>query len=120
MEMMQGIPFEKSSTIRRLAKELGVNKNQVARWIKEGLIKPHAYVIHLELTQMNKLQRLKFSLNALVHSSEANQIKFSSMHNVVHIDEKWFYMTRSTKRYYMLPGESSPIGLAKAKRIIDV
>jgi hypothetical protein len=28
--------------------------------------------------------------------------KFTNMHNMVHIDEKWFYMTKKDKNYYPL------------------
>ncbi|KAL8502851.1 hypothetical protein ACS0TY_021826 [Phlomoides rotata] len=44
------MPLRKRSTIRRLARELGVSKNTVWRWIKEGLITPHTNAIKPELT----------------------------------------------------------------------
>ena len=31
--------------------------------------------------------------------------KFIDMHNIVHIDEKWFFMTKKNKKYYLLPEE---------------
>lgn len=40
------------------------------------------------------------------------------MHNVVHIDEKWFYMTKSTDRYYLFPDEYEPYRSFKNKRFI--
>ncbi|KAL8472906.1 hypothetical protein ACS0TY_029940 [Phlomoides rotata] len=88
IETMKQITFEKRSTMRRLARELGVSKSQVERWLKEGLIKAHTNDIHPELTLMNKLQRIKYSLNALVLDRNTHQIEFSSMHHVVHINEK--------------------------------
>lgn len=27
------------------------------------------------------------------------------MYSIVHIDEKWFYMTKKPKKYYLLPSE---------------
>uniref|UniRef100_A0A8I6YVX6 Uncharacterized protein n=1 Tax=Hordeum vulgare subsp. vulgare TaxID=112509 RepID=A0A8I6YVX6_HORVV len=30
------------------------------------------------------------------------------MHNVVHIDEKWFTVTNKNKTYYLLDGEEEP------------
>jgi hypothetical protein len=33
---------------------------------------------------------------------------FISMHNIVHIDEKWFTLTKRNKKYYLLPEEEEP------------
>ncbi|XP_058211657.1 uncharacterized protein LOC131323836 [Rhododendron vialii] len=44
-----------------------------------------------------------------IHSDDENQPrKFKSMYNYVHIDEKWFYMTKEAERYYLLPEEEEP------------
>lgn len=43
---------------------------------------------------------------------------FKSMHNTIHIDEKWFYMTKKSKNYYLLPEEDEPHGTCKSKKII--
>ncbi|KAL8549604.1 hypothetical protein ACS0TY_008448 [Phlomoides rotata] len=105
IERMKAIVFEKRSTIRRLARELNVSKRHIDRWVQEGVIKPYTNQIKPELTFTNKLQRLKFSLNAIVLDRDVNQLKFTTMHNIVHIYEKWFYMKRTCERYYMIPGE---------------
>jgi hypothetical protein len=33
---------------------------------------------------------------------------FNSMQNIVHMDEKWFNMTKKRKHYYLLPKEKDP------------
>ncbi|XP_071687835.1 uncharacterized protein [Rutidosis leptorrhynchoides] len=43
---------------------------------------------------------------------------FRDMFNVVHIDEKWFYLSRSSKRYYLVPGENEPLRACKSKKFI--
>ncbi|XP_057539585.1 uncharacterized protein LOC130817742 [Amaranthus tricolor] len=41
------------------------------------------------------------------------------MYNVVHIDEKWFYMSRETQRYYLFPWEEEePYRCVKNKNFI--
>ncbi|KAL8497863.1 hypothetical protein ACS0TY_021275 [Phlomoides rotata] len=77
IEAMKAIAFEKRSRIMRLARELNMNKSHVGRWVQEGAIKPHTNQIKPELTLTNKLQRLKFSLNAIVLDMDANQLEFS-------------------------------------------
>jgi len=40
------------------------------------------------------------------------------MYNVVHIDEKWFYMTRKKEKYYLLPIEEEPYRTCQGKNYI--
>jgi hypothetical protein len=43
---------------------------------------------------------------------------FKTMDNIVHIDEKWFYMTKKSMNYYMLPEEDVPERTCKSKNFI--
>ncbi|KAF0747407.1 hypothetical protein AaE_007741 [Aphanomyces astaci] len=38
--------------------------------------------------------------------------------DTVHIDEKWFYMTRIKRMFYLAPGEKPPHRKCKSKRFI--
>ncbi|XP_024627974.1 uncharacterized protein [Medicago truncatula] len=40
------------------------------------------------------------------------------MHNIVHIDEKWFYITKKSMHYYLLPDEEEPLRTCKSKNFI--
>ncbi|GAA0165666.1 hypothetical protein LIER_40034 [Lithospermum erythrorhizon] len=40
------------------------------------------------------------------------------MYNVVHIDEKWFYMTRKDENYYLHPREEEPLCTIQSKNFI--
>ncbi|CAI8613497.1 unnamed protein product [Vicia faba] len=40
------------------------------------------------------------------------------MHNIIHIDEKWFYMTKKSEKYYLLPDEDEPYRTCKSKNFI--
>lgn len=33
---------------------------------------------------------------------------FKALYNIIHIDEKCFYMTKKAKEYYLLPYEKRP------------
>ncbi|XP_057779850.1 uncharacterized protein LOC130998451 [Salvia miltiorrhiza] len=41
------------------------------------------------------------------------------MYNTIHIDEKWFYLTKTKDRYYLMPDEEEPYRTCKSKRFID-
>ncbi|KAK9698025.1 hypothetical protein RND81_08G077700 [Saponaria officinalis] len=40
------------------------------------------------------------------------------MYESIHIDEKWFYMTKASERYYLLPDEEEPHRCLKSKTFI--
>jgi hypothetical protein len=40
------------------------------------------------------------------------------MHNIVHIDEKWFMMTKQNRNYYLLPEEPDPTRAVQRKNLI--
>lgn len=41
-------------------------------------------------------------------SSLQSQPMFKGMYNYVHIDEKWFFLSKGAERYYLLPAEREP------------
>jgi hypothetical protein len=43
---------------------------------------------------------------------------FDCMLDVVHVDEKWFYLTQTNKKFYLAPGEAEPHRTAKSKRFV--
>ena len=51
-------------------------------------------------------------------SSFNNNPTFKGMFNYVHIDEKWFYMSKESEKYYLLPQEQEPLRTCKSKRFI--
>ncbi|XP_057775298.1 uncharacterized protein LOC130994271 [Salvia miltiorrhiza] len=118
MELITSLELKKRSTIRRLAQGIGCSKSTVGRWIARGLIKAHTSAIRPDLTAPNKLLRLRFSLEAIELDRIMNVLRFKSMHNTVHIDEKWFYMTKGMHRFYLAPGETEPHRTCKSKKFI--
>ncbi|XP_021773496.1 uncharacterized protein LOC110737441 [Chenopodium quinoa] len=38
------------------------------------------------------------------------------MDNVIHIDEKWFYLNQETRKFYLLPNEENPYRCEQSKR----
>ncbi|KAL1569271.1 hypothetical protein AAHA92_00767 [Salvia divinorum] len=101
-----------------MATKFDVSKTTLVRWVKEKQIKPHTNAIKPTLTEANKLARLKWSLSQLQPNLEQEKVKFQPMHNVVHIDEKWFYMTKCSDRYYLLADEDESYRSCKSKRFI--
>lgn len=118
VDQIQQVHYQKRGTIRALAGSIHVPKTVVGRWAKQGLIRAHTNAIKPNLTAPNKLLRLNFSLQAIEFDSQTNSLKFKPMENIIHIDEKWFYLTKNTHRYYMTPLEEDPYRTCKSKKFI--
>ncbi|XP_047961430.1 uncharacterized protein LOC125206185 [Salvia hispanica] len=118
-ERVRTLSVLERSTYRVMAPKLGVSKMTICRWVKEGQLKPHTSAVKPHLTEVNKLARLKWCLSQLQPNiSSAGKVAYNEMRNVVHIDEKWFYLTKSADRYYLLPDEEEPHRSCKSKRFI--
>ncbi|XP_057811554.1 uncharacterized protein LOC131025785 [Salvia miltiorrhiza] len=118
LQLISTLELSKRSTIRRLASGISCSKSTVGRWISKGLIRAHTSAIKPDLTAPNKLLRLRFSLEAIEYDRILKVLQFKSMHNTVHIDEKWFYITKSNHRFYLTPGEAEPHRTCKSKKFI--
>ncbi|OMO88972.1 hypothetical protein COLO4_20007 [Corchorus olitorius] len=112
------IPLRRRTNLRSLAQALNMPTTIVYRRVKEGLVKPHSDAIKPFLTDQNKKVRLKFCLSMLNNGTLHHNPTFVDMYDYVHIDEKWFFMSKTTERYYLLPSEVEPHRTCKSKRFI--
>ncbi|XP_074289263.1 uncharacterized protein LOC141614415 [Silene latifolia] len=115
------------SNIWRLAK-----KNQVGTvhsWVKEGLLKRHSSPLYPKLSELHKDQRLLYSLKSLVvkqvleefldlNNVPVTEIIFNEMSNIIHMDEKWFYITEDNETVYVVEGEELSHRSCQSKRYI--
>ncbi|XP_042065382.1 uncharacterized protein LOC121808885 [Salvia splendens] len=106
------------STIRKVASKMEVSKTTIGRFLKSNQLKPHTSAIKPTLTETNKIARMKWCLSHIQPTLAEGKLLYHSMHNMVHIDEKWFYMTKTSDRYYLLPEEDVPYRSCKSKRFI--
>ncbi|XP_042029865.1 uncharacterized protein LOC121776762 [Salvia splendens] len=102
------LSFLERSCYRKLACKMGVSKTTVGRWAKNNLIRPHTNAIKPTLTEVNKISRMRWCLTHIQPAMDEGKLFYHAMHNTVHIDEKWFYMTKASNRYYLLPDEDEP------------
>lgn len=113
-----GLSLRERSNVRSLSSALSIAKSTVHRRIKEGLIRPHSNALKPYLSEECKKARLRFCLSMLEPNTLETQPRFKDMYNYVHIDEKWFYMSKEAERYYILPNENEPHRTCKSKRFI--
>ena len=88
---------------------MNTNKATLFRLLKSGAIRRHSNSIKPFLKEENKISRLHFCLSMLDESSIPHDAIFLGMYNIIHIDEKWFYMTKKFENYYLLLDENDPM-----------
>lgn len=76
--------------------------------LKEGKLRRHTNAIKYTLTDENKRARVAWCLPWFDPQSLPEEPIFYGMYNVMHIDEKWFYHTRKTQKFYLEPEEDEP------------
>ncbi|KAK9723577.1 hypothetical protein RND81_05G009400 [Saponaria officinalis] len=118
LEKVRSIPLSKRSTLTKLATHMNLHISTVTRLVKKGSIRRHSNAIKPALTDANKIARVKWCLGKIVKSTLNDGLLFEPMYNVVHIDEKWFLMTKTAQNYYLLPDEIEPHRTYKSKRFI--
>ncbi|XP_010462775.1 PREDICTED: uncharacterized protein LOC104743384 [Camelina sativa] len=118
LDRIVDIPFNRRKTLRSLAAALKISRTTLWRCLKRGLIKRHSNAIKPRLTENNMRARLQFCLSMLDRTTLLGHPKFVDMHNVVHIDEKWFYMTKRSENYYLHPSEEEPYRTCQSKNYI--
>ncbi|XP_047978591.1 uncharacterized protein LOC125220463 [Salvia hispanica] len=106
------------SSIRKVAIKMKVIKSTVGIWVKDNQIRPHTNVIKLAFTEANKIARMRWCLTHIQPTIAEGKLLYHAMHNTVHTVEKWFYMTKASDRYYMLPDEDESYRSCKSKRFI--
>ncbi len=118
LNLVTTVPLHRRTTIRTMATELNMSKFTFHRRVKEGVFRRHSNSIKPYLTNQNKKDRLRFCLCMVEKNSFMHNPMFIDMFDFVHIDEKWFYLTKGSEKYYLLPDEAEPMRSCKSKRFI--
>jgi hypothetical protein len=112
------VSLPKRSTLLGLAGALGISPTPIQKYLREGVLRRHSNELKPHLKDANMKARLRFCLSMIEESTILHDPMFKSMHNVVHIDEKWFYMSKKVMNYYILEDESEPHRTCKNKNFV--
>ena len=117
LEQLRDIPLKQRMTIEDVSSKLGISKSRIQRYLKKGLLRRHSSSIKPYLTDANKKTTLKWCIDMIVQGL-LDDPKFKDLFDFVFIDEKWFYLSQKSERYYLLPEEDEPHRTCKNKNYI--
>lgn len=119
MERFRNLPLQQRTTVRASASGMNISPSLFYNnYKKYGKIRRHTNAIKPQLTDENKKARLQFCLSMLKEDSLPHDPTFNDMFNLIHIDEKWFNMSRKNETYYLLPDEEDPYRTCKSKNFV--
>ena len=109
VEFCQGlkeIPRRHRKTYRSTAKAMGVTLSIVQRMLlHRDVCHVHTSSLKPTLTEENKMSRMELALSFV---DKNNTSKFENMEDLIHIDEKWFYLTKDRQHFIIAADEEEP------------
>ncbi|KAJ0091554.1 hypothetical protein Patl1_14601 [Pistacia atlantica] len=114
----RNIPLRRRTSLRSLSAVTNLSVTTLFRRLKEGSIRRHSSAIKPLLNVENMKARIRFCLLMIEHGNNPSCLRFVTMENIIHVDEKWFYMTKQSEKYYLLPNEDEPLRTCKSKTFI--
>ena len=118
MEPLRNIPLNERMTLETVSRRLHVSKAKLIRCMRKGLLRRHSNNIKPYLTEANKKTRLQWCVDMLDPDSTPDDPCFKDLFDHVFIDEKWFFLTQNSAKYYLLPEEDDPHRSSKSKNYI--
>ena len=93
---------------------VGVPKTTVHHWIVASMICVHCNSLKPILTEENKHARFEVALS---FRDPANLGQYQDMRDRIHVDEKWFFLTREKERYLLHHGEKTQSAVSNISHI---
>ena len=114
---VKSVPLRLRKCVRDLAAQVGLPKSTLQDFIKskKNGFRKHSSALKPMLTETNKYERVLWALSKVDASGE----RYRNMEDEIHVDEKWFYLTRDNEKYILLDEEDDPVRSVKHKSHID-
>ena len=105
---LKEIPRRRRKTYRSTAKAMGVSLNTVQRMLlQKDVCRVHTSSLKPTLTEENKMSRMELALS-FIDKNNTSKCKFKDMEDLIHIDEKWFYLTKDGQHFIIVADEEEP------------
>jgi hypothetical protein len=132
-EAAEAVEQDKRPTLRHLAAHVGVPLTTLYYLLKgrrpptynngETIFVRHSSKLKPTLTDANKIHRFMFAASQVRTITSGLrggvQHRFDGQYNKVHIDEKWFFLSKDGKKYILVEGEKAPQRHVKHKKYMS-
>ncbi|KAF0702842.1 hypothetical protein AaE_015683, partial [Aphanomyces astaci] len=114
---VKSVPPHLRKTFASLAASSGIPPTTLWRVLQTKKLQRRTSRLKPMVTDKHKADRVEF-VRSFVRPTSDGQMRWDDMHNRVHIDEKWFYLTLVNRRYYLWHDEAVPVRKCTSKRHI--
>ncbi|ETV96342.1 hypothetical protein H310_10503 [Aphanomyces invadans] len=111
---VSSVPHHLRCNFRSLASATGIPKTTLWRHLKAKKLRRTTSRLKAMLTQNHRLARYNFA-KSFVRAGQLGTRRWHDMMDIVHIDEKWFYITQVNRRFYLWHDEAVPQRKAQSK-----
>ncbi|KAF0715497.1 hypothetical protein As57867_003334, partial [Aphanomyces stellatus] len=94
------VDHQNRQTLRSLEAHSKIPKTTLLNHMKESNLKAKSSYSKPMLSDDNKDDRMRFASSFLRPQSNGTHM-FAPMHEYVHVDEKWFFLTKAKKKFYV-------------------
>ncbi|XP_021764232.1 uncharacterized protein LOC110728869 [Chenopodium quinoa] len=115
-ETLQSVPLHLRQTERSYAGALKISLSTFHNLKKRGRLRTHTCCNKPLLTSDHKVARLRWILSHINPITGNEDPTFVDMRNVIHCDEKWFYLNPDKRRFYLLSSEEDPYMAVQSRR----
>lgn len=117
---IKAIPLKERETFRYLSTASGVSVGTVhSLFKKEKFLRQWRASLKPTLTEQNMLTRVCYAIDMLNNPTSTRSGRtFKDCFDVVHVDEKWFYLIRDGAKYLLVNDEKPPLLTTKHKKNI--
>ena len=103
LEALRSVPLKERMTIEDVCAKPNMSKWKVQKYLRKGLLRCHSSSIKPFLTEANKKSRLKWCVDMIKRGLNGETRFKDFFFDFVFIDEKWFYLSQKSEKYYLLP-----------------
>ena len=114
-EALKLVPKKQRKTSRAAASALGVSTFMIQQMKQKKMVWKHHSRLKPALTEENKQRRIEHVLDRIRPATRTGGLVYDDLYDEIHIDEKWFYLTRDGEAYILVDGEQLPHRLCKHK-----
>ena len=114
-EALKEVPKKQRKTSRAAASALGVSTFTIQLMKKKKIVWKHHSRLKPLLTEENMHRRIEHVLDRVSSNNTRTGLFYNDLINEIHIDEKWFYLTRDGEAYILVDGERPPHRTCKHK-----
>jgi hypothetical protein len=118
LEALRNISLKERMIIEDVCTKLNMSEWKIQKYLKKVCLGATLVASNHTSLKLTRTYRLKWCVDIIKRDLLADPM-FKDLFDFVFIDEKWFYLSQKSEKYYLLPEEDDPHRTCKNKNYIS-